>query len=184
MKEMKTGILSKIRRAVSKNNALVYPLSVKHDNLEFYRKLKIVRRQIRNADKDSKKALKGNTLALELCQKKIDELGKKCSDIILDLKNTRHHVDEVRRERTSKSQKVNTKTMFAHEREIGILKGTCNILSKDIGRIQHTVEGISRKNIDKNVKENIHNISALEKKVDALSKEYLVMSKDLKAHAT
>ena len=82
MKEMKTGILSKIRRAVSKNNALVYPLSVKHDNLEFYRKLKIVRRQIRNADKDSKKALKGNTLALELCQKKIDELGKKCSDII------------------------------------------------------------------------------------------------------
>ena len=167
MKEMKTGILSKIKRAVSKNNAVVYPASVKHENLEFYRKLKIVQRQIRNADKDSKKDLKGNTLALELCQKKIDELEKRCAGIVLDIKNISHHIDD--RKKTSESQKVNTKTMFAHEREIGILKGTSSVLSKDIDRVQRTVEGFSRKNVDKNVKENTHSISALEKKVNALS---------------
>ncbi len=179
MKKVKTGILSKIKHAVSRNNAVVYPASVKHENLEFYRKLKVVQRLIRNADKDSKKSVKGNALALELCQNKISGLEKRCMGIVSDIKKISCHVDD--REKTSESQKISVNTMLAHEREIGILKGTCSVLSKDIGRVQHTVEGISRKNVDRSVKENIHNISLLEKKVDALSEACLVMSKELKA---
>ena len=173
--EMKTSILSKIKQAVSKKHATVYPASVKHENMEFYRKLKVVQRQIRDANKDSKKALKGNAVTLEFCQKKIDELEKRCSNIALDIKDVSHHVDD--RKNTNESQNANMKTMFAHEREIGILKGTCSVLSKDINHIRHTIENITKKNTDKSVKENIHNIYLLEKKVDTLSKACMVKSK-------